>query len=656
MALMALGLMSAAVPAGADLRFETELTYVADIDSGAVHFTSEVTLTNLTPNEQSGEEIIFFYYDTVELFVPDGVENFSVTSGGRQLDYAIDESDAPEDEGLLVATIRFGRRLLFEQHITLLIDYEVFGDPPRSESSFRVNQAYFSFPIIGWGDPGRVSVKLVVPETFEVILEGSDIGDGTTDDGLTTYTASDIEDVESFFIFARGWDDSALSKTELEVSGVPIVVRGWPGDDVWTDEVIESVRLGLPKLRDLVGLDWTSEEPLLMTESLEVNLAGYGGRFIDEGNLIEIGEWVDPQLVLHELSHVWFNGELFRERWINEGLAEEFSTRAADATGLAVEEDLRPSVEPRPHRLIDGLNDWVTPDQVQELIDEDDLNAYETHGYEASFWVVQEITEEIGVDALTDVLEAAAEDEIAYQGEPRPEPVEGTDDWRRFLDLLQEIGGSTTAEDLFVRLVTTEDLSERSAARLEYHRLVQLAPGWRMPLVVRAEMSEWDFDEAMIELASIEELLGKRFEIEAGLEVLGVAPSDTLEDQFETATDSLGEAQALADALLAATNVALGVKAGLDADRGLVAAIGLIGEDVEAEYTDVEEALTGEDFDAVTVESAEVIELLEEATGKGATRLGVVGGAVMLSVGVGWLARRRTRMAKAPFTKPRNDQ
>ena len=632
-----------ALPALADLRLETELTYTPEIDRGTVHFASELTLTNLTPNQESGGQITHFYYDSLTLYVPEDVESLSITSGGRRLSHTLDAPESSDDEGLLLARIALGRRLLFQERMTLLIEYDVAGHGPRSESAFRVNPAYFSFPIIGWGDPGRVTVNLVVPHTFEVILEGSDIGEGVTADGVTTYTASDIQDVENFFIFARGWDDSALTKTELEVTGVPIVVRSWPGDDVWADQVIQSVEQGLPVLRELIGLDWTSERPLLMTESLEVNLAGYGGWYKGSESLIEIGEWVDPQLVLHELSHVWFNGALFEERWINEGLAEEFSTRAVVAAGLADEADLRSTAPPGGHRLIAGVNDWVTPDVVDELINEDDLDSYERTGYETSFWVIQEIASEIGVDAFGEVLEAAADDRIAYVGEPEPELVPGPDDWRRFLDLLEEVGRSDTAGGLFAELVTTEDLGARTEARAEYHRLLERAGGWQMPYLVRGEMSEWDFDDAIARMTEVDDLLGRRFRIEQGLETLGLAPSGSLEAAFESASTSLDDGSDLADDLLEATEEVLAVKSAVEDERGFVADIGLIGDDVDAEFRDVVGALEVEDFDGVNAEAAQVIALLDRASEVGIVRLGVAAGLLMLIAGAVWLLHRRQR-------------
>jgi hypothetical protein len=164
-----------------------------------------------------------------------------------------------------------------------------------------------------------------------------------------------------------------------------------------------------------------------------------------------------------------------------------------------------------------------------------------------------------------------------------------------------------------------------------------------MPYLVRGEMSEWDFDDAIARMTEVDDLLGRRFRIEQGFETLGLAPRGSLEAAFESASTSLDDGSDLADDLLEATDEVLSVKSAVEDERGFVADIGLIGDDVDAEFRDVVGALEVEDFDGVNAEAAQVIALLDRASEVGIVRLGVAAGLLMLMAGVVWLLRRRWR-------------
>jgi len=85
------------------------------------------------------------------------------------------------------------------------------------------------------------------------------------------------------------------------------------------------------------------------------------------------------------------------------------------------------------------------------------FDAIEAHGYAASWMVVGRIVEEIGSERMRAVLGAAWDDVIAYQGDAGIDLLSGKDDWRRFLDLLEKVGGSTDALSLFDSWVASPD-------------------------------------------------------------------------------------------------------------------------------------------------------------------------------------------------------
>lgn len=128
-------------------------------------------------------------------------------------------------------------------------------------------------------------------------------------------------------------------------------------DQEWAEFTVDTVERGLPALQEVLGLE-LPDRPLTVVESTGGYHLGYAGVYIGDLNLIEVGDELDRKVMLHELSHLWLNANLFAERWIFEGLAEEVSNRAADELG-------EPRTPPDPIDPDDpaavALNDWGDP-------------------------------------------------------------------------------------------------------------------------------------------------------------------------------------------------------------------------------------------------------------------------------------------------------
>lgn len=639
----------AAVPAAwAELRTESEITYTANVNQGTLDLESRLMLTNLTPDVREGDTITRFFYREIRITVPETVENFRASSGGQQLPHSLRPGGGDDGPGFLTAVVDLGRELRFEETMELLLQYEIPGDLPRSTTTFRINPSYINFAVFGWGDPGLVTVNVVTPTEFDIEFTGSDWDDTATVDGSTIHTISAIEEIEDFVIHVWGYNDSALVREQLDVEGAQIVVGAWPGDREWSTLVSESVTSGLPVLREMIGLPWRLEAPLPVNESAEVSLAGYGGWYVQGEQLVELSEWAEPHVVLHELSHVWFNRDLFRGRWINEGLAEVYSRQAAVDSGLADAGELRLEVPPTDTAGVGSLNNWVVPDPTG--LEPEEIRASEEYGYDASQWVVQEIIDDIGFETMPEVFAAADADLIAYRGAPPPEHVDPVDDWRRFLDLVEEVGHSVVARDLFSTYVADDDLTLRYETRAGYRGLAEEGNGWLPPFYVREPMSTWDFETATSRIAEAKAVLDTRFEVEVNLLSLGLAPADTLENAYEAATDTLGDVQTLADHLLNTTDTVVDAGEAVDAERNFVMEVGLLGVDPETEYQQALDLLAAEDLDAAATEAKEVFTMIQEAERTGQLRLALAGGALVLVIGTTTfvLIRRRRRGISPP--------
>ena len=104
----------------------------------------------------------------------------------------------------------------------------------------------------------------------------------------------------------------------------------------------------------------------------------------------------------HEAAHAWFNRSVFAQRWINEGLADEY---AAQVVALDDGDDVEvpPSVTPNQAGSFD-LNDWPPPSRI-----DDETRLTENFGYDASWFVIHELVSEVGVDRMRTVFAAASD-------------------------------------------------------------------------------------------------------------------------------------------------------------------------------------------------------------------------------------------------------
>jgi hypothetical protein len=632
LAVTALALFVAQVPALADEDFvwDTKLTYSLKVDEGSVNLVSDITVTNQKRNTRNGNVITQWYLDRIWIYVPVEAIGVSITSDDKELTYTRQE-DIEEDGELIgvdLLEIRLPKKLFYNRSVDVRIVYDIPGDDPRSESIFRVNPAYANFSVLAWGDPGRVEVVVILDQSFDVDARGSSYAierDGSN----VIYTIKDIEDPNNWFMVFTARNDDYLVESSSNLDDFDIDIRSWPGDAWWANEVNDAVEAGLPVLFNLVGLEWEPEEGLEIRESIEPNLLGYGGWYLDNADVIEIGEYVDPHLVLHEIGHTWFDNGLFLERWITEGLADEFASATLETLGWSddteyILEDTKPK---RNGVETPQLNNWKAP-----LGNDDAVQATEEYGYNASWWVMHELVQEIGIDGLRHVIAAADANEISYRTSGQPEEVRATDDWRRFLDLLQEVGGSTGAPDLFIDLVIANgvNLGERATTREMYASLEQEAGEWLMPFVIRQHMNDWEFPEATALMTTASGVLLTRNEIEALAGELGVEAPGSLRTAYETAQTDFGEAIDIGSSQTAAAEHVLTAKRAVEAEPSLLEQIGLMGQDPDLVLAQAIDAFAADEMEDANVEAQGAIDLMAAAGDVGTSRVIKAGFALLV--------------------------
>jgi hypothetical protein len=647
-AVTALALASLLSPAGAAhaLAADDALTLVSTSsyslvpDKGLVHVIVDITATNNKPNKveqtANGTLTTRYFFDEAGIAVQPEAASIRASAGKSKLTTRV-----TPDDGFTVLRVRFLGDLQYKQTTTFRIEYDLPGGAPRSDSDIRVGSAFATFRAWAFGDRGDVSI--VIPAEFDVETTDSMLTE-SVQGGVTLLAAKGIVDPTQWYAVVVANRHDALTQERLDLKdGEHLVVRAWPEDTEWRTRVGDLLRRGLPVLVEKIGLDWPVEGDIEVAEVHTPLLEGYAGIYYATENRIEISEDLDELTIIHEASHAWFNSGLFVGRWINEGFADEYASRVLDevSTGGLDYDSVSPTSEGHV-----SLNAWAFPGRIDDAT----TDAIERFGYAASWRLIRSLTTEMSEGSMRRVFAAADANQTAYVGASVIETVTIPNDWRRFLDLLEQVGGSTTAEDLFrTWVVTTEQealLDTRGKARTAYAALVQAGNGWKPGYVIRDPMGRWEFARATTRMTEATDILAIRDQIAARASGLGVAPPGSLQVAYEGATKDLGSVGTLATAQLEAVT-ALDAAAGqVAAERDVFTSLGLLGEDPAASLAAASGAFSAGDTATADAGAASLESLMAGAPDAGRTRAfvaGLAGGAVLAAGAGGAVAMRRRR-------------
>ncbi len=581
---------SAQVPGGLDTT--ATATYTVDLPAGLVRGRIEFGFVNSIPPDGDDAELTFF--EGYQFSLPRDATNVAATTESGPL--AVTTAPAA---GFLVVSVAFGTMLAYSDELDLVVTFDLPGHPPRDPRPWRANEAFVAFVAWGFGDPGLGAVRIVTPAAAAVAMP--ELDDGTypmpevvTYASETVHTFARLERPDEFGLFVTAADNQELVSSHLDVDGQRIVLQAWPDDPGWTRFMRRQVRVGLPALERVTQRPLPDGRRLIVRESANPSLEGYSGWFDYGAGVIEMGEALDPAVTLHELAHRWFNDDTSYHRWITEGLAETYANAVAARFGAARE----PAI---PRRRAPGsrpLNDWETFSFTRT--DE----AVEDYGYETSYFVVDALFDEIGPTRMAAVLAAIDDDTPAYERASLGTP--GPVNWRRFLDLLEQVGGSDRASALFRRFVVSDvevaELAARTGARVQYAELVQRAGAWTVPSPIDDDMEAWQFAEATDLMVVAATVLDERDDFLSAAAGVGVELPGAFEARFEAATEptaleDLGDdIRELTDALVhvRATEAAAG------APRSTLELLGLGHEDFYVELSRARDAITaGDAFSAV---------------------------------------------------------
>jgi hypothetical protein len=624
------------------LRYEAHSTYTVDAAAGVVRVVVDATLTNEQPDSTSGNVVTSYYFPRFPVPMLSGATNVVATREGRSQGVEFESTDS----GLFkIAFVDLSPDLYYRDVAHVIVTYDLPSEPPRSEATTRVNPAFATFWAWPVADPNLTSVRVLVPKRFEVDSIGPNLRRSDNGDAIL-YESGAIANPETWGVVISARDDDRLATIDAGTDDHDIEIRAWPDDPEWGAFVAGQIDDGLPVLEDLIDQPWPTDDELQITETVSPYLYGYAGWYSADDNTIEVGDRLDPEVILHEISHIWFNDELFTDRWISEGFAQTYSNLAVVETGGDAREPKRVVASARGAQ---PLNAWSNP----TFRNDEESEAEEEFGYNASWFVIEGVTDEIGVDRMRDVIDAAADETITYTGDPEPERLGGATSWKRLLDLLENVGASERAARLWRDHVVADsardDLTARSRARSAYDELVAAGDAWTVPYEIRADMARWQFRSARQAMATATSILELRDEIVATLDGTGVGLPHDFEVDFEAAKD-LESLEATAEDYLAAAEQVAAAHREAEAGHGLLGTIGLWGDEYETELARADGAYERGDAAGATAAAAAVIAAVDGASGVGLRRALLVVGAfvaLLALVLVLWWWRRRRRRRRA---------
>jgi hypothetical protein len=609
-------------PYAQGLRYESHSVYTLDLAAHAVHVQVAITVTNQQPTTTSGGIVRQYYFPRIGVPVLSEAANFSASRDtGAGLNVTPEDTPSPL---VKIAAIDLKPALFYPQSQNIEFDYDLPAQPPRSEGVTRVNDAFSSFIAFGFGDPGITSVHIVVPASLTTEVVGVDMR-REVHDAQATYIADAIDDPDVWTAAVSASNDASLVQKDETIDGQRIVIKGWPDDSQWVDFVDAQVTKGLPAMEQLIGQTWPdSTKDLTVTETATPYLYGYAGWYNPSKNSIEIGDALDAIVVLHEISHTWFNNDLFTDRWVDEAFANEFASRALEKIGEPLQS---PGLVAPDSPGAFKLNDWDKP-KLQ-----DSSTAEQEHfGYDASWTVLRTVTNEVGMEALKRVVDSAAHQLLAYQTSTSADKNVGPAGSHDLLDLLEEVGGSKQASTLFAQFVLTPldagALPARDAARASYHQLVQDSGSWGAPLAIRAALADWNFNHATELVPEARAILQTRDQITETLRPLDRAVPSTLQQHYESDADlNLDAVADEANRDLDAAHHIVDANHAVHSSHGVVGTFGLLFAGADDKVHDAEKALDRGD-------ATLAISLADSARrqSKDATKAGLIRLVVLLAV------------------------
>jgi hypothetical protein len=628
-------------------------TYVVDTTSSRIDVRIDISITNDMPsttvpcgwNSTCTQD---YYWDTTNIAVEAQAGTLKATSNAGSVKQTLNQADKWYRYIKLTYPPVF-----YRQTRSITVTYSI-GGAPHAAGEYRALKAYTNLCAVGNGvDAGWV--KVVIPHGFDVSFYAGS-GEMTLESdtgGLQTYTSGDLTSPYKYWTCLDGANsDNLVESGPIVAGGQSFSILSWPEDPTWAAKLESEIESDFPALEQMTGL----EQPggtITVQEVGNTQLGEYAGAYDSTARTAFVTEETDAATVAHELSHIFFNRNLFDATWASEGFAV-YSEKVAGPGEF--EACTAPGAYPGAGSP--DLADWVYLDISSTAQDE----AVVDYQYSAACYIVTQLTEKIGPANLRSVLAAAADGEMAYQGATPGERTSASDTpltSQALLDLIDELGmipagvkDLDQAQTLMGQygIFTADQLADRSKARAVYHSLAAQAGDWKLPLAVREPMASWDFTLAQSEMKILGQVVAARDKVEKSL------PGFTLEgggfqSQFQNATNpgDLGRLQALAEQEADAATVVAQARRQQSGGQNPLQIVGLVGTDLSGQLDQAMAELRAARPEEARTTAQGVIDRVNDATLQGLVRLVVLLALIAAGALLALFVRRRlARPAATP--------
>jgi hypothetical protein len=226
-------------------------------------------------------------------------------------------------------------------------------------------------------------------------------------------------------------------------------------------------------------------------------------------------------------------------------------------------------------------------------------------------------------------------------------------DWRGLLDLL-ETRTDAAYDDMWRTWVIRPEeaalLDQRATARAAYAAAVIDAGEWELPRAIRTALDRWQFGEAMAMIGRARAVLSARSDLAADAAAAGLILPSTLREVFERQGQEAAQAELAAESA-AIERIASDARAEPD-DPGIVASIGLLGDDPAANMAQARTAFSSGDLAGAVAAAGRARDTWLGATDAGRGRLAIAA-AGLAAFGLLLLAWSRRRRPRPPVGQAR---
>lgn len=493
--------------------------------------------------------------------IPVGAVDVSATADGR----ALDLTRAGTRDGFSQWSIGLPAPLDPGETLSLVLAWRLEADGEAVVVAPGI--AAFEAYVGGTEAVTRSALLVEVPVGFRVVAAGDlEVVEG--EDRVTMFTATAqpylpvpiVAELDDNLVRVGSGADPRLTLAD------------WAGDGSWSREVDRLLPEVVALLDGWFGPTSSSFElrrrPRLATDidPLALPAAGTGAP------VVTVGPDPDRTEFTHELAAVWLADLPPTEPWLLDGLADAVSGSPSDDPAATV---------------------------------------------------VSVVAGEIGRDGMRRVVDVLRAGSISYPGAGnQPQPISA--DWRTVLDLFEQVGGASAAELFRVDVIEPADaplLDRRAAARADYLALEDRAGDWALPPMLRVPMAAWDFDTFAARQAEVSDALVARDLLVAELVGVELELGGIARAAFEAADADMADVMGVLGRQASALEALEEAMRLVDGDRGLLAWIGLFGDDPDAELAAAVAA-----WDAGRYERAESLahaltDRMDGAVGRGTLRL-----------------------------------